>query len=205
MKEIIKEDAFTTAGNTGGMGAVVSATPSSTPGDVAGSTPGSGDIGQSFGTFMKSALNQKKKKKGMKKLQSFSNFVKEEIDNFTARYYDNYDDEEPAANEDDLQNFSPQNKKIQMYEKFINNYTFECSGSPSPTFKTKADFFDFMSEHGFKHTTLTKNTNMLIVADKEQGTLKCQKAEKYGIPIYTYASAKKKVQEMSKTVGKYNL
>jgi hypothetical protein len=41
-----------------------------------------------------------------------------EIDNFTSRYYDNFDDEEPAANEDDLQNFSPTNKKIHLFEDF---------------------------------------------------------------------------------------
>lgn len=143
----------------------------------------------------------------MKNLKNFIKFNEsnEEIDNFTARYYDNYDDEEEAANEDDLQEFSSQNKKIQMFEDFIQNYTYEMSGSPSPTFKTKADFVEFMSKHGFKHTTLNKSTNMLIVADKEQGTLKCKKAEKYGIPIYTYDKAKKKVQQMSKEVSKYNL
>lgn len=42
-----------------------------------------------------------------------------EVDNFTARYYDNYDDEEDAANEKDLQDFSITNKKIQMFEDFV--------------------------------------------------------------------------------------
>ena len=42
----------------------------------------------------------------------------ENVDNFTSRYYDNYDDEEPAANEDDLQNFSSTNKKIHLFEDF---------------------------------------------------------------------------------------
>lgn len=207
MKHLKKfEDANATAGNTGGMGNIVSAIPSSTPGDIAGSTPGSGDIGHSFGTFIKSAPNLKKKNKKMKKLQTFSNFVKEEIDNFTARYYDNYDDEEPAANEDDLQEFSPKNKKIQMYEKLIDHYTFECSGSPSPTFKTKAEFFDFMENHGFKHTTLTKNTDILIAADEDLGTLKCKKAEKYGIPIYSYNDAfKRKEMLYTKTMRKKRL
>jgi hypothetical protein len=41
-----------------------------------------------------------------------------EVDNYTSRYYDNFDDEEPAANEDDLQNFSPTNKKIHLFEDF---------------------------------------------------------------------------------------
>lgn len=73
-KNIIKEDANATAGNTGGMGNVVAANPSSTPGDVAGSTIGSGDIGHSFGTYMKTAPNLKKKK--MKKVKSFEEFKK---------------------------------------------------------------------------------------------------------------------------------
>ena len=141
------------------------------------------------------------------KIEKFERFNEnvEEIDNFTSRYYDNYDDEEPAANELELQEFNPKNKKIQMFEDFISKYTYECSGSPSPTFKTKADFVEFMSKCGFKHTTLNKNTDMLIVADKEQGTLKCKKAEKYGIPIYTYHKAKIKAQEMAKNVSKYNV
>lgn len=70
----LKEDANATAGNTGGMGDVSAANPSSTPGDVAGSTTGSGDIGHSFGTYMKSAPNFKKKK--MKKVKSFEEFKK---------------------------------------------------------------------------------------------------------------------------------
>ena len=67
---------------------------------------------------------------------------------------------------------------IKLFEDFEDHYTFECSGSPMPEFRTKADFFDFMSKCGFKHTTLNKNTNMLIVVSKDFGSLKCQKAEK---------------------------
>lgn len=66
----------------------------------------------------KNMIHSKDKLKKGKKMKKIKDFVKEniEIDNFTARYYDNYDDEEPAANEDDLNEFSPKNKKIQMYE-----------------------------------------------------------------------------------------
>lgn len=38
-----------------------------------------------------------------------------EIDNFTARYYDNYDDEEPNYEENSIEAL----KKIQMFEDFI--------------------------------------------------------------------------------------
>ena len=37
---------------------------------------------------------------------------------------------------------------------------------------------------------------MLIVADEELGTLKCQKAEKYGIPVYTYSQAFNKKENL---------
>ncbi len=193
-KDYLKEDATVSAGNTGGMGNVVGSIPSSIPGDVAGSIPGSGDIGQTFGTFMKPntfGLKKKKKKKNkMKKIESYDNF---QIDNFTAKYYDNYDDEDDSKLRNDIN------------EEFENNYTFECSGSPAPTFSTKSNFFDFMENHGFKHTTLNKKTNMLIVEHKGQNTLKCQKAEKYGIPIYTYKEAKKKVIKLSEDLQKYNM
>jgi len=130
------------------------------------------------------------------------------IDNFTAKYYDNFDDEEDKDQKYkiDLQNFEENNlQKIQLFEDFEDHYTFECSGSPKPYFSTKADFFDFMTDCGFKHTTLTKNTNMLIVESKDLGSLKCQKAQKYGIPIYTYKEAKVKVKEISQNVLNYNL
>lgn len=127
----------------------------------------------------------------------------ENIDNFTARYYDNYDDED----EDDSfeENSTDELRKIQMFEDFQDYYTYECSGSPKPTFKTKAEFDEFMSECGFKHTTLTKKTDMLIVESKDFGSLKCQKAQRYNIPIYTYREAKKKVKEMSDDIKNFNL
>jgi len=37
---------------------------------------------------------------------------------------------------------------------------------------------------------------MLIVQHKDLGTLKCQKAEKYGIPIYTYKEAFDKKEKL---------
>lgn len=121
-EEFIKEDATATAGNTGGMGAVVAAQPSSTSGDVAGSSIGSGDIGQTLGTYYKPTINMKKeKKKKLKRVTSFEDFQHKnessEIDNLTARYYDDFDDEEEPATESDLNNFDQKNiRKIQLYE-----------------------------------------------------------------------------------------
>ena len=73
-EEFIKEDAYATLGNTGGMGPVTPAVPSSTPGAVnaSDSISGSGDVGQPLGTYMKSASNIKKKK--TKKIKSFKKF-----------------------------------------------------------------------------------------------------------------------------------
>ena len=198
-KDFIKEDATITAGNTGGMGPVVSSQPGNSPGETG--TIGSGDIGASLGTFTKKPANiykKKKKKKEMlkkmKRIKNFENFEQEiQVDNFTARYYDNFDDEDMSKYRNDIN------------EDLVDYYTFECSGSPNPTFKTKAEFFDFMENNGFKHTTLNKKTDMLIVTSKDQGTLKVQKAEKYGVPVYTYREAKVKVKEMSNRVSKYNL
>lgn len=77
-EEFMTEDAYATAGNTGGMGAIVSAQPSSTPGSVNApdATIGSGDIGQSMGTYMKhpTILKKDKKHKKNKITTSFKNF-----------------------------------------------------------------------------------------------------------------------------------
>jgi len=131
--------------------------------------------------------------------------IDENVDNFTARYYDDFDDEEEAANELELQEFNPKNRKIQLFEDFGNNYSFEMSGSPFPHFKTKAEFVTAMQKCGYYHTTLNKKTNMLICSTKDLGTLKFKKAQKYGIPIYTYAQAKKEMKNLINTTSKYNL
>ena len=62
----------------------------------------------------------------MKKIKSFKNFSpsnesKEEIDNFTARYYDNYDDEEDPNIDNYEVNSTEYLKKIQLFEDFIKN------------------------------------------------------------------------------------
>ena len=105
-----------------------------------------------------------------------------------------------------MKNFEENNlSKIKLYEDFEDNYTFECSGSPSPYFSTKSEFFEFMEKNGFKHSTLNKNTNMLIVAYEDIGTLKFQKAKKYGIPIFTYGEAKQKIKNLINAISKFKL
>jgi hypothetical protein len=71
--EFLKEDggvANATAGNSGGMGAIVAPQPSAIPGDAAGSTIGSGDIAATSGVYTKTLKDiyyPKKKKKGEKR------------------------------------------------------------------------------------------------------------------------------------------
>ena len=207
-KNFIKEDAAT-MGNSGGMGAVVSAQPSSIPGDVAGSTIGSGDIGTSLGTYSKIAANpigqkliKKKKTKSPKIIKSFANFnpikEKEEISNNTARWFDNFDDEE----EDNTYENSNDIKRIQLFENFKDKVTYEMSGPPPKNLWIhKEDFVKDMNNWGYLHTTLNRNTDMLIVTERDLATLKCQKAKKYNIPIYTYEEVfKKKSNLYSKTI-----
>jgi len=206
-KDFLIEDAVATAGNSNGMGAVVAANPSSTPGDVGSGTMGSGDIGhRAFEPFEKPRLKLKKKKKKKKKLENLDSFFdyNDNIDNFTAKYYDNYDDEDMSKHLNDIN------------EDFVDKVTYEMSGKPPQYFwKHKEDFVNDMKNWGYSHTTLTKNTNMLIVTDKNLKTGKCEKAIKYNIPIYSYEDAFNKKENLYKKiirkkrlnnlVDKYNL
>jgi hypothetical protein len=76
-----------------------------------------------------------------------------------------------------------------MIEEKIDKVTYCLTGSPKPHWGYKADFIADMESWGYEYTTLSKTTDMLIAASEELGTLKCQKAEKYGIPIYSYEDA----------------
>jgi hypothetical protein len=68
--------------------------------------------------------------------------------------------------------------------------TYEMSGPPPKNlWGTKAQFEMEMEKIGYTHTTLTKSTSMLICSKEELGTLKWQKAQRYGIPIFTYEEA----------------
>ena len=121
------------------------------------------------------------------------------IDNFTAQYYDNYDDEEEETDyEVDFQNNSQENlKKIQMFEDFVDKVTYEMSGHPPKNlWEFKADFEYDMQKWGYLHTRLNKKTDMLIATSDDLNTLKCQKAKKDGIPIYTYEEAFKKKEKL---------
>jgi hypothetical protein len=76
-----------------------------------------------------------------------------------------------------------------MEKEYKDKVTYCLTGSPKPYWAKKEEFIIDMQKWGYVYTTLTKETDMLIAADEELGTLKCQKAEKYGIPIYSYKKA----------------
>ena len=90
---------------------------------------------------------------------------------------------------------------IKETDKYIDKVTYEMTGPPPKSYWAhKADFEADMLKWGYTHTTLTKNTDMLIAADEDLGTLKCQKAEKFGIPIYSYKQAFEKKELLYKRV-----
>lgn len=72
--------------------------------------------------------------------------------------------------------------------EFTDQVTFEMTGSPrhTPKWQYKEQFVRDMESYGFKHTTLTKNTDLLVAEDEFLGTGKWNKAKAFGIPIYTY-------------------
>lgn len=75
--------------------------------------------------------------------------------------------------------------------------TYEMSGPPPKWFwSIKADFKSDMLSWGYKHTTLTKSTDMLIVEDEYLETTKTKKAKRYGIPIFTYKEAFEKKEKL---------
>ena len=188
----ITEDATATLGNTGGMGNVVSANPSSVPGDVAGSSIGSGDIGTTLGTYTKTPLNlrKRKKKKKKKNLKTRENLSHEENKPYNQMYVVRFSDYKYTKNE-------TSGSKV----------TYEMSGPPPKhLWRYKSDFINDMEDWGYKHTTLTKNTDMLIVESKDLDTLKTRKAKKYNIPIYTYEEAYNKKEKLyTKTIRKKHI
>jgi len=83
-----------------------------------------------------------------------------------------------------------------MSEK-VDKVTYEMTGHPPANlWRYKSDFQESMEKWGYEHTTLNKNTDILIAADEDLGTLKCQKAEKYGIKIFNYNDAFNKKENL---------
>jgi hypothetical protein len=84
-----------------------------------------------------------------------------------------------------------------MIEEKIDKVTYCMTGPPPKNlWSYKADFESDMKSWGYEYTTLSKTTDMLIAANEELGTLKCKKAEKYRIPIYSYEDAFNKKERL---------
>ena len=91
-----------------------------------------------------------------------------------------------------LKNIIYNMEHLKLFEDFVDKVTYEMTGSPKIYgWPLKADFEEFMQKHGFTHTTLTKNTDLLVTDDAESDTGKMGKAKRYGIPIVTYAQLAK--------------
>lgn len=93
---------------------------------------------------------------------------------------------------------------LKLYEEYIDKVTFEMSGKPPRYWGYKADFIEKMRSWGYVHTTLTKNTDMLIVESDNLNTIKCKKAKRYGIPTYTYEDAFKLKERLYTRITRKN-
>lgn len=81
----------------------------------------------------------------------------------------------------------PSNEKIDSSLK-----TFELTGSPKDFgFKTKEEFIKLAKEKGYRHSSLSKDTDFLITDDYESSSSKMAKAKKLGVQIITYGDFQK--------------
>jgi len=90
---------------------------------------------------------------------------------------------------------------MEIFEDFQDEYiTFEMTGSPKNTnqWRYKENFVDDLSDYGFRHTSLTKKTDILCAEDEYFGSNKWNKAKSFGIPIMTYDDVWNKRKEIYK-------
>lgn len=71
-------------------------------------------------------------------------------------------------------------------DKTTKMITFEMTGSPKPLFENKQEFMEFMEKHGFVHTGMNKETNLLVTDDLGSISGKMKKAIKYGTETKSY-------------------
>ena len=85
----------------------------------------------------------------------------------------------------------------QLQVKTMNNSVknYECTGSPSPTFKTKEKFDEWISSKGFQHTSLNKECNYLFTDSYDSTSSKMAKARKLGVEIVSYADIQERYEE----------
>jgi NAD-dependent DNA ligase len=71
--------------------------------------------------------------------------------------------------------------------------TFEMTGEPKPFRLTKKDFYLSIKHLGYEHTSLTKDTKMLVTDDMSSTTGKMTKAKKFGTVVKTYEQVLKEL------------
>ena len=81
---------------------------------------------------------------------------------------------------------------VQIAENAIK---YEMTGSPKQFgFKTKEDFVNLIKTHGYVHTGLDTNTNILITDDIHSSSSKMAKAKKLGVEIKSYEEILKAIK-----------
>lgn len=88
------------------------------------------------------------------------------------------------------------NVSVKENKKTEGLITFEMTGEPGPHRQTKKDFYLSIKKFGYEHTSLTKDTKLLVTDDLSSTTGKMQKAKKYGTLVKTY---KQVLDELSLT------
>lgn len=81
------------------------------------------------------------------------------------------------------------NRGVEVKNKQIsteNLITLEMTGSPMPFRTTKGDFLMSIKKFGYEHTSLTKDTKLLVTDDLSSTTGKMAKAKKFGTIVKTY-------------------
>lgn len=87
-----------------------------------------------------------------------------------------------------LEMLSTRGIELQTKEKSTteNLITLEMTGSPAPFRATKGDFLMSIKKFGYEHTSLTKETKLLVTDDLTSTTGKMAKAKKFGTTVKTY-------------------
>ena len=83
-------------------------------------------------------------------------------------------------------------EEIKDFSNGTKNNAFEMTGSPKPFFETKENFEEYAKRFGFKHDSLSKETEFLLTDSYDSNSSKMKKAEKLNIKIITYEDFKEK-------------
>lgn len=85
------------------------------------------------------------------------------------------------------------NVTVAVEKKTEGLITFEMTGDSAPFRSTKKDFYLSIKHLGYEHTTLTKDTKLLVTNDVSSTTGKMAKAKKFGTIVKTYEQVLKEL------------